>query len=119
MTLAPLPTTLDESVGWITVLGFGFVFTILTVTITNMEKSMLGKSGSTSEEFATAGRNLGMGLVAADIVSQWTWAATLLMSSNMCWRVGISGSGLAFESTRTNNLIFENFMIGAFFERNS
>jgi Na+/proline symporter len=92
MTLAPLPTTLDESVGWITVLGFGFVFTILTVTITNMEKSMLGKSGSTSEEFATAGRNLGMGLVAADIVSQWTWAATLLMSSNMCWRVGISGS---------------------------
>ena len=92
MTLAPLPTTLDESVGWITVLGFGFVFTLLTVWITNMERSMLGKTGNTSEEFATAGRNLGMGLVAADIVSQWTWAATLLMSSNMCWRVGISGS---------------------------
>ena len=33
-----------------------------------------------------------MGLVASDIVSQWTWAATLLMSSNMAWRVGISGS---------------------------
>merc|ERR1719201_1791966 len=61
--------------------------------ITNLESSMLGKGGKkTSEEFATAGRSLGMGLVAADIVSQWTWAATLLMSSNMCWRVGISGS---------------------------
>ena len=92
MTLTPLPTTLDERVGWITVLGFGFVFTLLTVGITNLESSMLGKGGKTSEEFATAGRNLGMGLVAADIVSQWTWAATLLMSSNMCWRVGISGS---------------------------
>merc|ERR1719201_542747 len=61
--------------------------------ITNLESSMLGKGGKkTSEEFATAGRSLGMGLVAADIVSQWTWAATLLMSSNMCWRVGVSGS---------------------------
>jgi Na+/proline symporter len=87
-----LPTTLSESVGWFTVLGFGFVFTVLTMWITNFESSMLGKGGSTSEEFATAGRNLGMGLVAADIVSQWTWAATLFMSSNMCWRVGISGS---------------------------
>ena len=101
MTLAPLPTTLDQSVGWITVLGFGIVFTILTTWITNMESSMLGKGGKTSEEFATAGRNLGMGLVAADIVSQWTWAATLLMSSNMCWRVGISGSGLACEMIQT------------------
>jgi len=91
--LQPLPTTLDETVGWAVVLGFGAVFTVLTLGITNLEASMLGKGGSkTSEDFATAGRNLGMGLVAADIVSQWTWAATLLMSSNMCWRVGISGS---------------------------
>jgi Na+/proline symporter len=74
------------------VLGFGFLFTVLTMGITNMESKMLGKGSKTSEEFATAGRNLGMGLVAADIVSQWTWAATLLMSSNMCWRVGVSGS---------------------------
>jgi Na+/proline symporter len=92
LVLAPLPTTLAESVGWFTVLGFGFVFTVLTMGITNLESSMLGKGGGTSEEFATAGRNLGMGLVAADIVSQWTWAATLLMSSNMCWKVGVSGS---------------------------
>jgi Na+/proline symporter len=90
--LDPIPTTLDENVGWFTVLGFGFAFTLLTMGITNLEGSLLGKGEKTSEEFATAGRNLGMGLVAADIVSQWTWAATLLMSSNMCWKVGISGS---------------------------
>jgi Na+-transporting methylmalonyl-CoA/oxaloacetate decarboxylase gamma subunit len=44
-----LPTTLSESVGWFTVLGFGFVFTVLTMWITNFESSMLGKGGSTSE----------------------------------------------------------------------
>merc|ERR1719353_2540487 len=44
-----------------------------------------------SEMFNTAGREVGIGLTAAVIVSQWTWAATLLMSSNMGWRVGISG----------------------------
>ena len=49
----------------------------------------------TSEFFNTAGREIKMGLTASVIVSQWTWAATLLMSSNMCWRVGISGSAFA------------------------
>ena len=93
MALDALPTTLSEGSGWLMVLGFGLAFTVLTIGITNMERKLMNKTGATtSEEFATAGRNLGMGLVAADIVSQWTWAATLLMSSNMAWRVGISGS---------------------------
>jgi hypothetical protein len=33
--LDPIPTTLDENVGWFTVLGFGFAFTLLTMGITN------------------------------------------------------------------------------------
>lgn len=32
----------------------------------------------TSEEFSTAGRTVKSGLVAAAVVSSWTWAATLL-----------------------------------------
>merc|ERR1719353_291698 len=44
-----------------------------------------------SEMFNTAGREVGIGLTAAVIVSQWTWAATLLMSSNMGFTVGVSG----------------------------
>ncbi|CAE8619646.1 unnamed protein product, partial [Polarella glacialis] len=51
----------------------------------------MGGSTMSSEQFNTGGRNVGPGLTAAVIVSQWTWAATLLMSSNMGWRVGISG----------------------------
>jgi SSS family transporter len=31
------------------------------------------------------------GLTASVIVSQWTWAATLLQSSNVAWKYGISG----------------------------
>jgi Na+/proline symporter len=45
----------------------------------------------TSEHFNTAGRNVGAGLTAAVIVSQWTWAATLLQSSNVSWKYGVSG----------------------------
>ena len=32
-----------------------------------------------------------MGLTASVIVSQWTWAATLLQSSNVAWQFGVSG----------------------------
>merc|ERR1719454_1981578 len=60
------------------------------MSITYYEEKIYGTSMS-SELFNTAGRNVGVGLTAAVIVSQWTWAATLLMSSNMGWRVGVSG----------------------------
>jgi hypothetical protein len=45
----------------------------------------------TSEFFNTAGRDVKMGLTASVIVSQWTWAATLLQSSNVAWQYGVSG----------------------------
>ena len=45
----------------------------------------------TSEMFNTAGRSMKSGLVAAAVVSSWTWAATLLQSSAVCYRYGISG----------------------------
>jgi Na+/proline symporter len=44
-----------------------------------------------SEFFNTGGRDVKTGLTAAVIVSQWTWAATLLQSSNVAWQYGISG----------------------------
>merc|ERR1719213_741358 len=69
---------------------FGVFFSIVTIFLSKFELNVLGRSQS-SEQFNTAGRNIGAGLTAAVIVSQWTWAATLLMSSNMGWRVGISG----------------------------
>merc|ERR1719436_657493 len=45
----------------------------------------------TSEFFNTAGRTVKTGLTASVIVSQWTWAATLLQSSNVAWNYGVSG----------------------------
>jgi SSS family transporter len=45
----------------------------------------------TSEHFNTAGRMIKTGLTASVIVSQWTWAATLLQSSNVAWQYGVSG----------------------------
>jgi SSS family transporter len=44
-----------------------------------------------SEEFSTAGRSIKVGLTACDIVSKWTWAATLLQSSNVAFQYGVSG----------------------------
>jgi len=40
----------------------------------------------TSEMFTTAGRSLKSGLVAASVVSTWTWAATLLTSTSMAYK---------------------------------
>lgn len=83
-------TPLSPGVGWAVVLGFGALFTVVTVFLSRYEYTVLGTKAS-SEQFNTAGRDIGPGLTAAVIVSQWTWAATLLMSSNMGFTVGISG----------------------------
>jgi len=83
-------TVLGEFWGWFVVVGFGVGLTIGSILLSRVELASSGRA-MTSERFNTAGRSVGAGLSAAVIVSQWTWAATLLMSSNMGWRVGISG----------------------------
>ena len=45
----------------------------------------------TSEMFNTAGRTVKSGLVGSAVVSSWTWAATLLQSTGICYRYGVSG----------------------------
>lgn len=83
-------TVLPEQVGWIIVLGFGLFFAILVTLLIRAEKKFLGEK-ITSEFFATAGRTIKTGLTAAAIVSAWTWAATLLQSSSVAYKFGISG----------------------------
>ena len=72
-------------------LGFGVFFTIFTVGLTWLEQKVVGAKTKGSEHFNTAGRNVKIGLTGSVIVSQWTWAATLLQSSNVAWNFGISG----------------------------
>lgn len=81
---------MQEGAGWAIVLGFGFVFSLLTSFIVYLDYNF-GGTAMTSEEFNTAGRSIKTGLTASVIVSQWTWAATLLQSSNVAWKFGVSG----------------------------
>lgn len=82
----PLP----EATGYAIVLGFGAFFSVFTTALVYIDK-IYNKTEHTSEFFNTAGRTVKTGLTAAVIVSQWTWAATLLQSSNVAWNYGVSG----------------------------
>ncbi|KAH7836222.1 hypothetical protein Vadar_033777 [Vaccinium darrowii] len=81
---------LNQGVGYSVILGFGAFFAFFTSFLVWLEKRYVG-SRHTSEWFNTAGRNVKTGLIASVIVSQWTWAATILQSSNVAWQYGVSG----------------------------
>lgn len=83
-------SVLNQGVGYAVILGFGAFFAFFTSFLVWLEKRYVG-SRHTSEWFNTAGRNVKTGLIASVIVSQWTWAATILQSSNVAWQYGISG----------------------------
>jgi Na+/proline symporter len=77
-------------VGYLVVIGLGLGFALLCLAITMYDYKVL-KTKDTSEHFISAGRSIKLGLTATDIVSKWTWAATLLQSANVAYRYGISG----------------------------
>ncbi|KAK3821899.1 MAG: urea active transporter [Benniella sp.] len=81
---------LSEGLGYGIVLGFGLVFAGIMTVITMIQKRFLGEK-VTSEEYMAAGRSVKTGLVASAVVSSWTWAATLLQSSSVAYKYGISG----------------------------
>mmetsp|Transcript_26232 Transcript_26232/g.84703 ORF Transcript_26232/g.84703 Transcript_26232/m.84703 type:complete len:650 (+) Transcript_26232:122-2071(+) len=81
---------MPEYAGYLIVILFGVFFSVITSIMVWFEKTFGGLVIS-SEHFNTAGRNIKTGLTASVIVSQWTWAATLLQSSNVAWRYGLSG----------------------------
>lgn len=81
---------LPEAAGYAIVLGFGVFFSIFTSLLVWLDQRYNGVQ-MTSEQFNTAGRSVRIGLTASVIVSQWTWAATLLQSSNVAWQYGLSG----------------------------
>ncbi|WIA11581.1 hypothetical protein OEZ85_011686 [Tetradesmus obliquus] len=81
---------ISEAVGWVIVVAFGALFTLLTSVLVFLDYRF-GGSSHTSEQFSTAGRSIKAGLTACDIVSKWTWAATLLQSSNVAYKFGVSG----------------------------
>lgn len=58
-------------------LQFGVFFSVVTSLLVWLDYRYGGTKKS-SEQFNTAGRSVKTGLIANVIVSEWTWAATLL-----------------------------------------
>ncbi|KAI0075620.1 urea transporter [Panus rudis PR-1116 ss-1] len=71
--------------------GIGIFFSVFMLVLTAFQSRYTGFSPKSSEEFNTASRSVKPGLIAAGIVSAWTWAATLLQSSAVAYKFGISG----------------------------
>lgn len=82
---------LSQGVGYGIVVGIGFFFALLMVGITHLQNKYTSYSTHQAEEFNTASRNVKPGLIAAGIVSSWTWSATLLTSSTFAYEYGICG----------------------------
>ncbi|KAK5047488.1 hypothetical protein LTR84_006585 [Exophiala bonariae] len=81
---------LSQAFGYGIILGLGFAFALGMIFTTWALKRYHGEV-QTSEAFSTAGRTVKSGLVAAAVVSSWTWAATLLQSSGVAYSYGVSG----------------------------
>ncbi|KAG0647234.1 Urea active transporter [Hyphodiscus hymeniophilus] len=82
---------LSKGVGYGIVVGIGAFFALLMLAITYLQNRYTSYSTHQAEEFNTASRSVKPGLIAAGIVSSWTWSATLLTSSTFAYSYGISG----------------------------
>ncbi|KAK6525137.1 hypothetical protein TWF694_005283 [Orbilia ellipsospora] len=81
---------LSPAYGYGIVLGLGFTFAFVMICTTWLLKRYQNEK-QTVEQFTTAGRVVKTGLVACSVVSSWTWSATLLQSSGVAYRYGVSG----------------------------
>ncbi|CAD6442027.1 61c8350e-77d6-42ee-80ce-a41319e20e62 [Sclerotinia trifoliorum] len=86
----PIAPPLNSGWGYGIVLGLGALFAFGMILVTWILKRY-NHELQTSEMFSTAGRTVKSGLVASAVVSSWTWAATLLQSSGVAYKYGVSG----------------------------
>ncbi|KAH8827641.1 urea transporter [Flagelloscypha sp. PMI_526] len=84
-------TILPQGAGYGVVVGIGFFFSLFMIGLTAVQGRYTPWSPRNSEEFSSASRSVKPGLIASGIVSAWTWAATLLQSSAVAYKFGISG----------------------------
>jgi urea-proton symporter len=67
---------LSEGIGYGILFGVALVMAIMITMLARTESKWLGTK-KTFEWYYTAGRNVKSGLIAASVVSSWTWAATI------------------------------------------
>ena len=101
-------TVLPQSVGYGVVVGVGFFFAAAMMVISTLQNRYTAYSTKTNEEFNTASRSVKPGLIAAGIVSAWTWAATLLQSSTVAFNYGLAGPFWCEYMNQPRNLGFED-----------
>ncbi|SCZ88311.1 BZ3500_MvSof-1268-A1-R1_Chr2-1g04327 [Microbotryum saponariae] len=88
----PGVVVLPQAAGYGVVLGIGLFFSALMVGLTWVQNRYTKYKATSVAEFTSASHSVKPGLIASGIVSAWTWAATLLQSSAVCYKFGISGS---------------------------
>ncbi|KAF8965372.1 urea transporter [Flammula alnicola] len=84
-------TVLPQGAGYGVGKWIGLFFSAFMLIITAIQARYTAYSPKNSEEFTSASRSVKPGLIASGIVSAWTWAATLLQSSAVAYKFGISG----------------------------
>ncbi|KAL3875049.1 hypothetical protein ACJMK2_037988 [Sinanodonta woodiana] len=72
------------------VIGFGVFTSLVTILFQSIRKHVYSDKNLLDTAF-DAGGKVSFGLTATTIVSQWTWAATLLYSCTVASKYGISG----------------------------
>ncbi|GME45427.1 Urea active transporter protein [Neofusicoccum parvum] len=101
---------LSQAYGYGIVVGLGFAFSLGMILTTWVLKRYQGEQ-QTSEMFSTAGRTVKSGLVSSAVVSSWTWAATLLQSSGVAYRYGVSGPFWYASGATVQILLFSTLAI--------
>ncbi|KAF9043829.1 urea transporter [Hymenopellis radicata] len=89
--MSSVATVLPQGAGYGVVVGIGLFFSVFMLGLTAIQARYTPFSPKNSEEFSSASRRVKPGLIASGIVSAWTWAATLLQSSAVAYKYGISG----------------------------
>lgn len=101
---------LSQGTGYGVLVGAGLGFSVVMVFITWALKRYQREVMS-SEEFSTASRSVKAGLIAASVVSSWTWAATLLQSTSQAYKNGVSGPLWYATGATTQVLLFATLAI--------
>ncbi|KAH8118812.1 solute symporter family transporter [Phellopilus nigrolimitatus] len=96
---------LPQSSGYGVILGGGFAFALFMLILSWLQSKFTETSPFEAEEFSSASRSVKPGLVCSGIVSAWTWSATLMVSSLVCYQFGISG-GWWYGTCGTVEIIF-------------
>ncbi|SNX84345.1 probable DUR3 - Urea permease [Melanopsichium pennsylvanicum] len=101
---------LSQGVGYGVVIGLGALFAIVVVGISRSLVRYAGISKD-AEEFSVARRSLGTGLIAAAVISSWTWSTTLLSSVSTAYNYGVAGAMLYASGNCTQIVLFSTLAI--------